>query len=235
MINIAIVDDEKHWRDYIQMMTKEYIEKRKIRANIKTYKKMPKVFEHINIVLLDIDLEGDTNGLDIARSLKKFNRDIIIIFITSHNEYALDSYKKDIDGLGYLIKPVDKDELSDKLTQAIIYINGLSLSKMKYIKIGKENVAEKTIISIEIVQRKLYVYTTKGVQEGSYIPLSKLIEELSQAFIMVNRSVIVNMRYIVSYNRGGVWLRDNRIYELPCKKAGDIMNQIMNFQMLCRD
>lgn len=229
MINVLIYDDESVWLKYNSALVKEYFEEKKIKANIRSFTKIPEELPQTDIALLDIDAHGEPVGLDLAKQLKSRNRNTIIIFITAHDEYTLASYSKEINSFGYLVKPIEPSYLYDKLTQSLIYLNGLVVSQSHYIKFGKENISEKCIMSIEVNRRKLIAYTIQGVVESSYTPLVKLLDTLSNSFIIINRSVLINMRYITSYNREGVCLKNSKIYTLPAKRASGIIKQIDEF------
>lgn len=70
--------------------------------------------EHkIDTAFLDIEL-GASNGLTLAKQLKDIQPDINIIFVTSHEKYALDAFA--IHATGYLLKPVRKDDICRELT-----------------------------------------------------------------------------------------------------------------------
>ena len=229
MVNVLIYDDESNWLKFNSALVKEYFDEKKIKVNIISFTKVPGELPQADIALLDIDAHGEPVGLELAKQLKSRNRNTIIIFITAHDEYTLESYSKEINSFGYLVKPIEPSYLYDKLTQSLIYLNGLVVSRSNYIKFGKENISEKCIISIEVNRRKLIVYTTQGVVESSYTPLIKLLDTLSNSFLIINRSILINMRYITSYNREGVCLKDNKIYTLPAKRASEIIKQIDEF------
>jgi PAS domain S-box-containing protein len=71
-----------------------------------------------DIILMDIELEGDMNGLEATQIIKK-QHNIPIIYITSHvDQKTLDSAKV-TDAIGYLIKPFEEKELNVTLEMAI--------------------------------------------------------------------------------------------------------------------
>ncbi len=65
-----------------------------------------------DLVFLDVEMPGMT-GLEIAEEI---NRNIIqtkVVFVTSHNHYAINAIKRD--AFDYLLKPVSIDELKQTI------------------------------------------------------------------------------------------------------------------------
>ncbi|GAA0733376.1 LytTR family DNA-binding domain-containing protein [Clostridium oceanicum] len=56
------------------------------------------------VVFLDINMPLE-NGLDVSRKIKKYNKDIEIIFITAYEEYAVNAFE--VEALDYILKPFD--------------------------------------------------------------------------------------------------------------------------------
>ena len=43
----------------------------------------------VNVLFLDIDLDSNSNGIDLAKEIRKTNKSIYIVFVTRHFEYNL--------------------------------------------------------------------------------------------------------------------------------------------------
>ena len=69
-----------------------------------------------DIALLDIDMP-DMNGLTLAARIKELSPDTSIIFLTGYSQYATDAFK--LHASGYLLKPIDKDELKVEIDFAM--------------------------------------------------------------------------------------------------------------------
>src|SRR5690606_4071446 len=63
-----------------------------------------------DLVILDIQLP-DINGFEVAEQIKKLNRDLFFLFLTSRNEKKDRIYGLDMGAEDYIIKPFDIDEL----------------------------------------------------------------------------------------------------------------------------
>lgn len=68
--------------------------------------------EKPDIAFLDINIPGK-NGLDLGREFQAINPKVNIIYITAYDEYAVQAYR--IHASGYLLKPVDVDDVKAEL------------------------------------------------------------------------------------------------------------------------
>ena len=66
----------------------------------------------IDIAFLDIEMPG-INGIGLAKSLKKRDPLINVIFVTAYNDYALEAYK--IHASGYIPKPVKASQIQGEV------------------------------------------------------------------------------------------------------------------------
>lgn len=72
----------------------------------------------VDLAFLDIDMPV-INGLDLAKAIKSRYPKTAIVFTTAFIQYALDAYN--ILALGYLLKPIKKEDIVKVLDQLKIY------------------------------------------------------------------------------------------------------------------
>ena len=119
-MNVIIVDDEIAVRNSIRRLLNENFPEVNI---ITTAGSIGEGHEAIlkhkpDLIFLDIELPDGT-GFDL---LNKFSQiPFKIIFITGHQEYALDAIK--VSALDYILKPVDEGELKAAVYKASEIIN----------------------------------------------------------------------------------------------------------------
>lgn len=68
----------------------------------------------VDLILLDINLRGEANGIDLARKIKE-EKDIPIIFLTSVVDRQLTEEAQSLFPIAYINKPFDKVQLSNTL------------------------------------------------------------------------------------------------------------------------
>ena len=72
---------------------------------IETIKNMP-----VDLVLMDIGINGDSDGLEIAKIIKNYYN-IPSIFITSHSDQITIDKAIETGAFGFIVKPFTKNEL----------------------------------------------------------------------------------------------------------------------------
>lgn len=116
-MKIAVCDDE----EIFSMKLKKYLEQyyNSIDLIIDVFKsgedfirKIKSLTDRYDIVFLDIEM-SPIDGIETAKKLRENNKDVIIIFLTSHGEFATDGYE--VDAFRFLIKPVQEVKLKRAL------------------------------------------------------------------------------------------------------------------------
>ena len=97
MIKIAIVDDEEQTREQILRTLKENIQEQH-EVEIKLYASGESFFEEIqkgetaDILFTDIQMQ-QLDGVELGKLVRRICPDMYIVFITSYEEYAAESYR----------------------------------------------------------------------------------------------------------------------------------------------
>ena len=77
------------------------------------------MMEKPDIALVDIDMPL-LNGMEAVKSCKKIVPSLQVIFITGHEEYALEAFG--VNAIDYIVKPIDRDRLYAALELSLIHI-----------------------------------------------------------------------------------------------------------------
>lgn len=141
MVKIAIVNAVKAQRDSLRMMIEEMSENHSEDIGLLEYESGSELIhqklDDLNIVLLDHDLPGIC-GAETAKILRKNDKDLIIIFVTAHNELWQCGY--DVQAYYYLTRPVDTEKFQKIMIRAI-----------RKIRIEKKPVALRTTHGILVL------------------------------------------------------------------------------------
>lgn len=158
---------------------------------------LPSIREYMpEILFLDIDM-GKMSGLELRERLQEVP---ICIFITSHPEYAVESFE--MNALDFIVKPLKKDRLEKTIFRIKEYLqirNKAYLldkemgSDVIYIKEGNDKIK---INSHEIIYLEAYKDYTKIVTENKFhVILCTLGNLLNQTpfsqFIRIHRSYAI--------------------------------------------
>jgi transposase len=120
MLESAICDDDiiqqkRMEKLFLEIGLKESINLRKFDSGerlIKSYE----AGDRYSIILLDM-LLNELDGIQTAEIIRKYDKNCLIIIITSIMEYAVDGYS--IDAYHFILKPFDKEKFSRVLNNAI--------------------------------------------------------------------------------------------------------------------
>lgn len=121
MLRIIAVDDERKALDRF----KQILEKDKRVEVLGTFTTAHDALEFIkrntvDIVFLDIEMPL-MSGLELGEILTRENPDIQVVFITAHDQYALDAFQ--VHATGYLLKPLNKEDVGKQIDHIIRKLN----------------------------------------------------------------------------------------------------------------
>lgn len=190
--------------------------------------------QKFHFLFLDVDMKG-IDGLETARRIRKLqNKEVIIIFLTSYPEYVMDCF--DVHTFQYLLKPLTYLVFETKMKLLYEYLITTPSSHILLIKTENGQTILKlsdiiVIIKIKhsLIQNKLQVITAKQqyVITGT---ISEYTEKLDSSFLLVFRSVIVNMEYIRGFTANSVVMIDQQEYPISRRQityVKDIYNRYM--------
>ena len=154
------------------------------------------------LILLDIEMRG-IDGIETAKRLRKLLPDCYIIFITSHDEFALTGYE--VAAFRYLVKPVQPE----KLTEAISAVRAeLSDHITLHVEDGPVEalLRVKDIYYIEAQDKRVRV-----VLKDTAFSDRRGIDEIERAlagedFFRVHRSYLINFRYVARLDKNEILL-----------------------------
>ncbi len=220
MINICIVEDEIEQANLLRDYIKHFATDSGVDIDVDHLSDGIDLVDgydgSYDIILLDIQMKH-LDGMAAAEKIRALDSDVIIIFITSTVQYAVQGYA--VDALGYVLKPVPYTAFAQLMEKAIsrvkarqthIYIKvtvndrqlKLDCSFISYIESSRNNVI------LHCVDQD---YVTAG-------PLKKYEEMLSsQGFSKCHNAYIVNLSYVQAVQKEEVVLTTG--LSLPISRA----------------
>lgn len=145
----------------------------------------------VDVLFLDINLKSPISGCDIADIVRKENKNLYIIFLTGHFEYALLAYKyKTFD---YLVKPISEERLEDTINRLI---EDTQTTKKKFIKINSNTIIKQDDINYIKKDGMKLIYCTSTHTYETYNSFSKIENCLPGNFVRCHKSYIININNI---------------------------------------
>lgn len=154
-----------------------------------------------DVLLLDILMPGFT-GIETAREIRQSNEKIPIIFLTTSQEFAVESYR--VHAFDYLMKPVEQDALFETLDRAFAMTES-TLEKSILVQTSKAVyvLSLSQIEFVEINNRTLSFHLIDGTVKSISGRLSDYEEALLKhpEFLKIHRSYIINMDLMKALNQ----------------------------------
>lgn len=164
-----------------------------------------------HLVLLDIRMEQELDGLDIANYINE-NHQMPFIFITAHSDMHTIKEIVKTSPAGYITKPFKKTDLYATINIALEKQLSKKQTQLK-LKDGYETmVINHTDINyIESDGNYVTIFTTQKKYLSRQTLDSILSEINSSLFFKTHRSYVINMSKVQSYSKKDVTINNNVI------------------------
>ena len=118
-MNVIYVDDEMPALDNFRMTVKNFSMVKNLQVFLGGEEAISWACRNpVDVAFLDMEMQG-MNGLEVAKELRKVNRDIRIVFVTAYEQYALQAFG--VDAIGYILKPYSRKEVRKELEKAACF------------------------------------------------------------------------------------------------------------------
>ena len=220
MINVCIVEDEVAQANLLKDYITQFSNKNGVQCALTHYGDgIDLVDEYrgqFDIILLDIQMKH-LDGMAAAEKIRKVDSDVIIIFITSTVQYAVQGYA--VDALGYVLKPVPYLQFEQLFDKAIARVNAKREKVFIRVSVDERQIKLDcdSIYYIESQRNNVCIHC----QDADYVtagPLKKFDEMLGgHGFSKCHNAYIVNLSYVEAVQKEEVLLTNG--VELPISRA----------------
>lgn len=233
LVRVAIVEDEAELHDYYKKMIEAWGNARNIRPNTTCVESSEEyLFKYdrhnvFDIIFLDVCMK-DMNGMELAHEIRKFDRNVQIMFLTGNADYVFEGYE--IGAVRYLIKPVEENELA-KALDACMEKLGSSREDYLTIKYQGENLrlSRSEIIFVKVDGHYLQMQTVDKVYEWK-ASLKEMFYKLDPTrFVMANRSAVVNLEFVNKITREECILENGEIIPVSRGAYGQLNEAFMKY------
>jgi two-component system, LytTR family, response regulator len=232
MIKTIIIEDEKQSREVLQLMLENYGNVIQLVDSCDTAEQgITSIQKHRpQLVFLDIEMPR-MNGFQMLGRLETISFDIV--FTTAYDKYAINAIK--ISALDYLLKPIDKEELSkaiQKCVQNTEQKNTKDKIDILFKNLMQQNSLDRTIPltsvdGIRFIKMKDIVrleangrYTKFYLLNKEVIVSSRTLGDFEEAlssneFFRIHEAHIINLLYIERFHKGNNYVLLSDKTELP--------------------
>ena len=226
---IAICDDSDVDRQYVLNMVNHWASSANHMLHTDTFTSAENFLFHYadesdyDILLLDIEM-GAMNGVDLAKTIRKINDTVQIVFITGFPDFIAEGYE--VSALHYLMKPVSEEKLRTVLDKAISNLK--KAEKRLCITFDRQTdyIPLSQITYIEAQKQYVMIYTD-GKAYRMKSSLADAEKQLDEYFFKCQRSFIVNLRYVKRINGDCVVLKNDEVIPISRGMAETIGKKII--------
>ena len=232
-MNIVICDDDESDILIAKNVIKQTVQELHIKTKFDYYsnatdveRKLLVKKESTDILILDIDMP-EVSGMELAEKLRAENTNLIIIFLTNHEEFVFKAFE--FQPFRYIRKMKINTELPIAIKSAVKIIK---IQTDKEITLNNDDgnirVMISDIIYYETEKRKIAV----NLSNGKRLLVSKKISEMQEIinknnFIMIHRSCVINADYVKHMSNGIITLKNDKQLITSRRKYRDIKQQIL--------
>ena len=154
--------------------------------------------QQVDAVFTDIRMPG-LSGLDLARVLSRFRTTVPVVFVTAHDEHAVDAF--DLEVVDYVLKPVRTERLSEAVRRVVDAIEAGS-ARPDADSIPVELGGVTRFVQLEEVRyaEAQGDYARLHTATGSHLirtPLTTLEEDWRDSgFVRIHRSLLVALAHV---------------------------------------
>lgn len=214
-MQIVIVEDNAQFAEGVVGMLEEYFLKEEIAATVR-HQEAAGLLDELkkgqccDLCLLDVEMPV-LDGLTLAKKIRDLNSDIRIVFLTSHERYALSGYEVRADG--YVLKENCRRELPPLIGR--LYQEELA-KREEFYAICTETQGYKLRIADILYlekEKKYVVFRCVGKREyRERDTLENVMGRLPQEkFAFIDKGVIVNLGHVVQWGKLSFTMRDGTV------------------------
>jgi DNA-binding LytR/AlgR family response regulator len=182
--------------------------------------------EKPDLAILDIKLQGDKSGIDLAKYIES-TKPIPFIFLTSFATESIIKQAKEVNPMAYLTKPFMRDELYGAIEIALSNFSKFRKAPTSkdgdvlndYIFIKDKNIFYKIYIDKILYIKSDHIYLEVYTEERKYLirnSMALFIGSLPNYIIQTHRSYAVNIKRVNKFTDDLLWI-DNQ--EIPLSKS----------------
>lgn len=209
---VYICDDDSEWLEKIEKYVFRYQMQSRWMLEVACAATSPAVLlQHLTenqpssgIYFLDIDFKSSTNGLKLGAEIQKLDPNAILIFVTTHDELAIETLRYRLMALDYILK--DLPDVEGQVCKALQCVrerfsaaqsSGQDKLRIKTIGEGYYFLSKQKIYYIEALtgKHKVSIHTANEILATS-CSLSELSAKVGEDFILCHKSYLVNTNYI---------------------------------------
>ncbi len=209
MISVAICDDEKYMSDQIEKSVSDFFHGKNMEVVVSQFpcgEELLRYDKPIDLLFLDIQMK-ETDGMTVARKLRKRGFRGFLIFVTVLKEMVFQSFE--VQAFDYLVKPIEQRQFDKTMERLLESMQNAGEANL-LVRRGYEShiIALDDIVYCEIIDRKVYLHLISSKIIDYYERIENLESRLDDRFFRCHRSFLINLQYLKSYQDQTAYMED---------------------------
>ncbi|MDO4292677.1 MAG: LytTR family DNA-binding domain-containing protein [Eubacteriales bacterium] len=233
VIRTAILDDGEEDRQRIGKIAESYFSERDGAWEVRLFSDSDILLlelaegKYYDLFFLDVEMPGK-NGLEVAREIQRYYPNPVIVYVTDHISYAPEAYE--VNAYRYIPKELMERKLPEALGAIVPQIERLDQASY---------VSEYGGKGIRILYRDFYYVEKDGkyskiVYRGGVYRERKTLQDIygqlkGDNFLYLDKSCIVNIYHICSFEKDRVILRDGMELRVSRQRRQAVRDKIMQY------
>lgn len=219
MLRIGICDDSIDARDALRLQLEKIMreESEEIVYEFSTGEGAVRWLKNhpgeIDLLFLDVEMNG-ISGMEAAEEIRKFDTEIMIVFVTGYSDYVFDGYR--VNALDYIMKPAKAERLSEVMKRVREQL--WSKRDNMYVLKNPEGTFRLPLSSVSYFysDKRKVVLVCKDKEYCFYGKLDEVERQLAGSFVRIHQRYLVNAGRVTHIGNDHVTIDG---CELPISRA----------------
>jgi len=178
-----------------------------------------------DLIVLDI-IMSQMNGVELAKKIREVNQEVRIVFCSTSNEYANESYE--VGACYYIQKPLNKEDVEKMIRK--IDVQHYEMRRVFTLPDG-QRILLRNVIATEYTNHIVLIHMKKGPTVRTRMAQNVLIDLLRpySYFIQVNSGNMINLYEVDNYDEYKFVMSDKSCYPIARRRKNEIQETYQQF------
>ena len=231
-VNVAIVEDSKEDLENCLSLLDQYSKEKNVSFDIQTFESgdafLMRFKSQYDFIILDINLSA-MNGIDVARTIRSKDEEVVIMFATNLAKYATKGYE--VDAIDFVLNPLTYASFYLRLERVMKKLNKNPDSFLVVPSEGGFNkINLSDVLYVEVISHDIIFHMQNNDNITTSGTLKRYEEKLKDHwFIRCNSCYLVNARKIKRVEKLDIQLVNDEVIAISHPKKKSFMESFKRF------